>query len=261
MPDENVKAQTMRQAKIVAAVGIVLAVILIWIGLRVFDSVSEKIPDMTRDTAQKAQSAQQTAARQARETPQHVVPDVGTTVTPPERQAAPQIEQRTQPVQRAVPERAATSRTQPDPSLQDEIMDELRLGRWLSYTVAASLGMNHGNYAEVLENAMQYFTREGWEDFLEFLHSSNLIHHLKAGEGISSILPHSAPRVISKGVFRDNFRWIVETDFTLNVRFADGTSRQWRMPMRVAIDHVPPAVNPQRVAISGWALRPPAVPE
>lgn len=103
-----------------------------------------------------------------------------------------------------------SGRITPLAPLEQPNQSESAIFQWANQAVLASFSYNFVNYRSELESASNYFTRSGWEQFLQTLRTSNDLETVKQRKLIVSAVATKAPVLLKKGLLGGSYSWRIQ---------------------------------------------------
>lgn len=154
---------------------------------------------------------------------------------------------------------------QPENPLAVQHMSADELGGYLPAAIANSLTFNKDTYKEVVATSKKYFTPEGYNQYVQFLTSSNIEQALNAQNLQVGAFAEEEPLNINHGVFDNVYKWVFEVPVTLSFTpHTDDTDLTQqaapvnrRFLLRAQIARVGDPADPAKVQIELWQILPP----
>ena len=132
------------------------------------------------------------------------------------------------------------------------------IAQWANQAAIASFTYNFVNYRDELQASSQFFTPEGWDQFLSALQSSNNLEAVKTKKLIVSAVATRAPVILQKGVvYGGNFSWRVQMPILVTYQSASEFT-QSNIIVTMLITRVSPLNYPRGIGISQYLAGPAA---
>lgn len=126
--------------------------------------------------------------------------------------------------------------------------DVARLTQWTARAVMESFSLDFVRWQEVLAQARQYYTAQGYDNLLKSMQDSGLLDTVKKNRYVMTAALRSAPVVLKEGRVEGRFIYVIRVPVI--VTFYQGnnqSSASW--DMEVLVVRVPPSENAYGVAI------------
>lgn len=98
--------------------------------------------------------------------------------------------------------------------------------QWANTAAVAVYNYNFINYRQALQDASDYFTPDGWREFLNALKSSNNLDAVIAKKLIVSAVATGAPVILEQGPLMDRYAWKVQMPMLVTYQSASQFSQQ-----------------------------------
>lgn len=121
--------------------------------------------------------------------------------------------------------------------------------QWASKASSAAFTFNFVNYREQLQSSEQYFTAEGWKQFITQLNSSGNLSAIKDRKLIASAIPAGAPVILNQGELAGRYAWRVQIPMIVTYQGANNKSNN-AMMVTMTVTRVPTLDNSSGVGIS-----------
>lgn len=143
----------------------------------------------------------------------------------------------------------------PTVPLSDPNLSNPALMSWSAQAATEVMTFGFNDYKRRLQESSRNFTRTGWATFTNALDRSRIIEMVEASQQVVSATPSSAPILISEGVDRGVYQWIV--DVPLSIKYQSGSSvRGDNLLVKLVIVRVPKLESSNGVAINQWLATP-----
>lgn len=108
------------------------------------------------------------------------------------------------------------------------------------------------NYVDQINEGSNYFTQQGWKDYLEAFTASRVLLAVKENSWVVTLQPKGVP-VIRDAQLRDGvFAWAVEVDVTLG--FVGRTGSQMNGTVSMVINRISVIDNPAGIGINRFVF-------
>jgi len=104
------------------------------------------------------------------------------------------------------------------------------------------------NFADQIQDAGQYFTTEGWNEYLDEYSKSKTLFAVKDNKWIVSVQPSSVPTIVKKETVNDICTWDAKTDIQVSYIGTNGQTQRGEIYMRIVRSSV--INNPDGLGIS-----------
>lgn len=98
--------------------------------------------------------------------------------------------------------------------------------QWVNTAAVAVYNYNFVNYQQALQEASQFFTPDGWRDFMSALQSSNNLNAVLDKKLIVSAVATGAPVVLQQGLLLGVYSWKVQMPMLVTYQSASQFSQQ-----------------------------------
>lgn len=98
--------------------------------------------------------------------------------------------------------------------------------QWANTAAIAAYTYNFVNYRQELQAASEFFTPQGWEDFMTALNNSNNLNAVISKKLVVSAVATGAPVVLQEGVLNDVYMWRVQMPMLVTYQSASQFSQQ-----------------------------------
>lgn len=108
---------------------------------------------------------------------------------------------------------------------QPNLTDQAIL-QWSTQAVTTVFTYNFVNYRSVFQDSRQYFTRGGWQNFMQAVSSSKLLSAVQNEKLMLTAVVSSAPVVTNEYVFDGKYTWKVQVPILVTFQSLSQTSYQ-----------------------------------
>ncbi len=127
--------------------------------------------------------------------------------------------------------------------------------QWGNQAATAAFTYNFVNYREELQASSQFFTSDGWSQFLTALQQSNNLDAVKAKKLIVSAVATRAPIILQKGVLNGRYSWRVQMPVLVTYQSASEFTQQNNV-VTMLITRVSTLNSPRGIGISQFVVGP-----
>ena len=97
---------------------------------------------------------------------------------------------------------------------------------WANQAATAAFTYDFVNYRQALQSASEYFTPDGWRDFLNALTSSNNLNAVIVKKLVVSSTATGAPVVLQQGLLNGVYAWRVQMPMVITYQSASQVAQQ-----------------------------------
>ncbi len=97
---------------------------------------------------------------------------------------------------------------------------------WSNQAATAAFTYDFVNYRQALQSASEYFTPDGWRDFLNALTSSNNLNAVITKKLVVSATATGAPVVLQQGLLNGAYAWRVQMPMVVTYQSASQVAQQ-----------------------------------
>lgn len=142
--------------------------------------------------------------------------------------------------------------------MQDVPLDKPNLSlnvllNWVTQGMMAAHTLNFMNYTTVTQNAQPYFTKDGYDSYLNTLKDSKIIDEIVTKKYVMRAFPVSAPQITKEGVLANFYLWKIRVPMQFRFRNVD-TDRYDDIELTVLVVRVPSTEAPYGVKILKYDL-------
>ena len=127
--------------------------------------------------------------------------------------------------------------------------------QWANQAAIAAFSYNFVNYREELQAASEFFTSDGWRQFLQALQSSNNLDAVKQKKLVVSAVATSAPIILRKGLLAGHYSWRVQMPILVTYQSASEFTQQNNV-VTMLITRVSTLNSPRGIGISQFVVSP-----
>lgn len=89
---------------------------------------------------------------------------------------------------------------------------------WVTQSMMTAHSFNFVNQPVILENARQYFTRDGYESFINALRDNKILEVVTNNKWVMNAVPDTTPQITKEGVLANYFLWKIKIPMTFRYR-------------------------------------------
>jgi len=127
--------------------------------------------------------------------------------------------------------------------------------QWANQAAIAAFTYNFVNYRDELQASSDFFTADGWQQFLTALQQSNNLDAVKAKKLIVSAVATRAPIILQKGLLNGRYSWRVQMPILVTYQSASEFSQQNNV-VTMLINRVSTLNSPRGIGISQFVVGP-----
>lgn len=121
---------------------------------------------------------------------------------------------------------SADGRITPIYPLTAPMVSKSALLQWANQAAVAAYTYNFATYRKELQDASEYFTPEGWNDFETALQSSRNLETVIAKKLVVTAVATGAPVILDQGVLNGQYSWKVQMPLLVTYESASTTIQQ-----------------------------------
>lgn len=121
--------------------------------------------------------------------------------------------------------------------------------QWANEAAIAAYTYNFVSYRKELQAASEFFTADGWQQFMQALAASNNLEAVKAKKLIVSAVATQAPVILQNGVLNGRYSWRVQMPLLVTFQSASEFTQASYM-VTMLIQRVSTLNNPRGIGIS-----------
>lgn len=127
--------------------------------------------------------------------------------------------------------------------------------QWANQAAIGAYTYNFVSYREQLQSASEYFTPEGWSQFLSALQDSNNLAAVKAKKLVVSAVATHAPVILQKGVLNGRYSWRVQMPIWVTYQSASEFTQQSNV-VTMLVTRISTLNSPQGIGIEQFVVGP-----
>lgn len=97
--------------------------------------------------------------------------------------------------------------------------------KWVVTAISDSLSFNAGQLQQEAKKSLEYFTKAGQQQYIDFLKESGIAQQLKSGQLRVNSVAKTEPLLISERTFDGRYRWLFEVPVIIS--YLDGSSETY----------------------------------
>ena len=132
--------------------------------------------------------------------------------------------------------------------LNQPVVSQSQLTSWVSSAIVSVYAYDYLRYRSQLQNAQQYFSADGWSDFLASLRASGNLVTVRNQKLMVSAVPTGSAVITNRRILNGAFTWQVEMPLLVTYE-GSSSQRSQSVLVRVIVSRVPIQNNPQGIAI------------
>ncbi len=125
--------------------------------------------------------------------------------------------------------------------------------QWATQAAIAVFTYNFVNYRDELLSASQYFTADGWRQFLQSLSDSENINTIKTKKLIVSAVATRAPIILQKGLLNESFSWRIQMPILVTYQSASEFMQQ-NIVVTLLVTRISTLESPKGIGISQFIV-------
>lgn len=133
------------------------------------------------------------------------------------------------------------------------MIDQEALITWATRAAVASYSFNFLDWQNDLQNAQQYFTSSGFNNFVDALKASGNLDTVVAKRLVVQATVVDVPRIVQQGIIKGRYAWKIQIPMLVKYMSA---SEELRQPILVTmlVARVPTTQKPQGIAIAQFVV-------
>lgn len=130
-------------------------------------------------------------------------------------------------------------------------ISQYALLQWAQQAAIAAYSYNFVDYRKQLQAASEFFTPEGWSNFIRNLNESNNLTTLRQKKLISSAVATGAPVVLYRGIVNNRYLWRVQMPVLVTYQSPSELIPQ-NLVITMVIERVSTLNSPQGIGIKSF---------
>lgn len=136
--------------------------------------------------------------------------------------------------------------------LNEPNLSDAALLQWTNMAVVSAFTFDFVNYRTQLQSASQYFTTEGWQEFLNALKSSGNISSVISGRMTVSAVATGAPVISQQGTIDNRYVWRIKMPMLITYQGTQIT--QQNVMANILVVRISTLTNPKGIGIAQLIL-------
>lgn len=124
------------------------------------------------------------------------------------------------------------------------------LVNWVTQAVTSAYTLDFYNYQDNIDSLKQYFTFDGYDNYLTALNNSGTLKKIITDKLIVSAVAINTAVILQEGMMNNIYSWKVQIPLLLNYQGASTTSTQKTVVVNVLINRVPTDLAPKGIGIA-----------
>ena len=137
--------------------------------------------------------------------------------------------------------------------LNDPNQSDAAVLQWSAQAATAAFSYNFVNFRDALQSSSEYFTADGWTQFVKALKDSNNLDAVKAKKLIVSSVPERSPVILKKGLLDGRYTWRVQVPLLVSYQSASEFIKN-SVVIRLTIQRVSTLNSPRGIGISQFVV-------
>lgn len=122
--------------------------------------------------------------------------------------------------------------------------------QWTNQAVVSVFTYDFVNYRQQLQNSRDYFTSEGWSNFISALKSQNIIQFVLSKKMTVNAVATGAPTIVQEGILEGaRYAWRIRMPILITYQSANQVAQQYAIAT-ILVVRVSTLVNPKGVGIA-----------
>ena len=123
--------------------------------------------------------------------------------------------------------------------------------QWANSAAIAAYTYNFVNYRQELQSASEYFTPDGWREFINALQGSNNLNSVITLKLVVSAVATGAPVILDQGIINGVYTWTVQMPMQITYQSASQVSRQ-SVVVKMIIERISTLNSARGIGISSF---------
>lgn len=125
--------------------------------------------------------------------------------------------------------------------------------QWTTQAATSAYTYNFVNYRDAFQQARNYFTPEGYKNYLKAIEDSRNLEAVKEKKLVVSSVPTGAPIVVNEGRIAGRYAWQVEMPMLISYQSATEVIRQ-NIKLTMLIVRIPTLDSPKGIGIAQFIV-------
>ena len=123
--------------------------------------------------------------------------------------------------------------------------------QWANSAAIAAYTYNFVNYRQELQSASEFFTPDGWNEFISALNSSNNLKAVIDKKLVVSAVATGAPVIVDQGVLNGTYTWSIQMPMLVTYQSASQTARQ-NIVVKIVVQRISTLNSARGIGISSF---------
>jgi hypothetical protein len=124
------------------------------------------------------------------------------------------------------------------------------LVNWITQAITSAYTIDFYHYQDTINGLKQYFTVDGYQNFLNALNSSGSLNKIINEKLIVSAVAINSAVILSEGMMNNVYTWKIQLPLLLTYQGASPTSTQKTVAVSVLVTRVPTNQAPKGIGIA-----------
>ena len=124
------------------------------------------------------------------------------------------------------------------------------LMNWVTLAITSAYTLDFYGYGETLEDLKQYFTLDGYQNFLNALEASGSLNRIIRDKLVLTAVATDPAIVLEEGLMNNVYTWRIQIPLLLNYQGASTTATQQTIAVSVLVTRVPTSEAPKGIGIA-----------
>ena len=138
--------------------------------------------------------------------------------------------------------------------MERPFLNEAQLNQWVVEAAVAAYSYNFVNYREALQEVKQYFTENGYRQFLDALKTSRNLEAVQTKKLVSTAVATGAPVIVNQGILNNAYAWRIQLPMKVTYQSANELIPQ-NIIVTILVTRVPIWQSAKGVAIESFVVR------
>lgn len=122
--------------------------------------------------------------------------------------------------------------------------------KWVTQAITSSYTLDFYHYQDTINNLKQYFTIEGYENFVTSLNASGSLKKIIKDKLVVNAVAMDTAVILQEGMMNNVYSWKIQVPLLLTYQGASTTSTQKTIVVNVLVTRVPTNLAPKGIGIS-----------
>lgn len=129
---------------------------------------------------------------------------------------------------------------------------------WLVEGINLAHTFNFTSYVRVMEKAKAYFSKEGYDDYVQALNHIGLLKNMVDNKWVVIAMPTEVPEILKEGPLGNRYLWKIKMPIQFHFRNVT-THRTEAYNLVLLVVRVPSTQSPEGVIVYKYELQPPTL--